>query len=231
MISRQATRYSSLLLYSPSRGRAFFTFPGSFGRFDDNGSDKEDMQTHHERKIMPYTRQQLYELVADVDSYRHFIPFCTASKVLHSSRPDWKLRGEKDNDPPTHLEAELKVGFLGMDESYVSKVECRPFQSVTATASTSTPLFKRLVTTWTFQHASPASPHLSSPESLARSLSMSKNTSKDAEGPTLLTFDISFAFANPLHATISKGFFGRVSSMMVNAFEKRCLEVYGEGKQ
>jgi hypothetical protein len=78
-----------------------------------------------------YTRQQLYELVADVDSYRHFIPFCTASKVLHSSRPDWRMRQEKDNDPPTNLEAELKVGFLGMDESYVSKVECRPFHSVT----------------------------------------------------------------------------------------------------
>lgn len=48
--------------------------------------------------------------------------------------------------------------------------------------------------------------------------------------PTLLTFDIAFAFASPLHATISKGFFSRVSSMMVTAFEERCIEVYGNRK-
>jgi coenzyme Q-binding protein COQ10 len=53
----------------------------------------------------------------------------------------------------------------------------------------------------------------------------------DEEAPTLLSFDISFAFASPIHAAISKGFFGRVSSMMVVAFEARCLEVYGAGKR
>ncbi len=36
----------------------------------------------------------------------------------------------KDGDPPVTLEAELKVGFLGMDEAYTSKVECKPFESV-----------------------------------------------------------------------------------------------------
>jgi coenzyme Q-binding protein COQ10 len=68
--------------------------------------------------------------VADVDSYHHFIPFCTSSRVLKASVPDWKARVNNDGDPPVHLEAELKGGFLGMDESYTSKVECRPFESV-----------------------------------------------------------------------------------------------------
>lgn len=48
------------------------------------------------------------------------------------------------------------------------------------------------------------------------------------QAPTLLTFDIAFAFSSPLHAAVSKGFFGRVTSMMVTAFEERCLEVYGK---
>jgi coenzyme Q-binding protein COQ10 len=65
-----------------------------------------------------------------VDSYHHFIPFCTSSRVLKASVPDWKTRINKHGDPPVHLEAELKVGFLGMDERYTSKVECRPFESV-----------------------------------------------------------------------------------------------------
>jgi coenzyme Q-binding protein COQ10 len=68
--------------------------------------------------------------VADVDSYRYFIPFCSGSTVLKASRSDWKTRPGKDGDPPVHLEAELKVGFLGMDEAYVSKVDCKPFESV-----------------------------------------------------------------------------------------------------
>lgn len=69
-------------------------------------------------------------MVADVDSYHYFIPFCTSSTVLKASLPDWKTRIMKDGDPPFHLEAELQVGFLGIDESYISNVECRPFESV-----------------------------------------------------------------------------------------------------
>ena len=80
--------------------------------------------------VLSYSRKQLYELVADVDAYHRFIPFCSSSTVLRSSRPDWKTNMGNDGDPPVNLEAELKVGFLGVDESYVSKVECRPFESV-----------------------------------------------------------------------------------------------------
>jgi coenzyme Q-binding protein COQ10 len=104
-----------------------------------------------------------------------------------------------------------------------------------AVAVSSTPLFKTLETTWHFQAASPRSPHPSSnpstippptPASAATSTSMTD--SSDA-GPTLLSLDLSFAFANPLHAAVSGAFFGKVSGMMVKAFEERCMEVYGPG--
>jgi coenzyme Q-binding protein COQ10 len=52
--------------------------------------------------------------------------------------------------------------------------------------------------------------------------------SSDA-GPTLLSLDLSYAFANPVHAAVSGTFFGKVSAMMVRAFEERCIEVYGPG--
>lgn len=48
--------------------------------------------------------------------------------------------------------------------------------------------------------------------------------------PTLVTLDLSFAFANPVHAAVSATFFGQVSKMMVQAFEERCLDIYGKGK-
>lgn len=48
-------------------------------------------------------------------------------------------------------------------------------------------------------------------------------------GPTLVTLDIAFAFENPLHSALSAKFFGKVSRLMVQAFEERCLAVYGSG--
>jgi len=74
-----------------------------------------------------YSQKELYNLVADVDCYRHFLPFCHASKVLNASRPNWK---SNPGDGPVELEAELKVGFLGLEESYISRVLCNPYDCV-----------------------------------------------------------------------------------------------------
>ncbi|PPQ63878.1 hypothetical protein CVT24_009504 [Panaeolus cyanescens] len=44
---------------------------------------------------------------------------------------------------------------------------------------------------------------------------------------TLVSFDLTYEFANPLHAGVSSAFFGQVANMMVQAFEDRCADVYG----
>ena len=93
-----------------------------------------------------------------------------------------------------------------------------------AVASPDIPLFKSLVTTWRFQPASSSSPHLTT--DLTSTL---HNPSSAENRPTLVTIDLQYAFANPLHAHLSATFFGQVSKMMIQAFEKRCLEVYGPG--
>ncbi len=80
-----------------------------------------------------YSQKELYNLVADVDCYRHFLPFCHASKVLNASRPNWK---SNPGDGPVELEAELRVGFLGFEESYISRVSCNPYESVEVRNST-----------------------------------------------------------------------------------------------
>jgi coenzyme Q-binding protein COQ10 len=100
----------------------------------------------------------------------------------------------------------------------------RPF--IQAVASAEIPLFKSLVTTWRFQPASSASPHPTA------DLTSTLHEPAAAEnGPTLLTFDLEYAFTNPLHAHVSAAFFGQISKMMIRAFEERCLEVYGPGIQ
>ncbi|KAG1770086.1 dehydrase and lipid transport-domain-containing protein [Suillus occidentalis] len=204
-----------------SHQRSFFTLP-SFSPFSPNSDERPATQTYHERKIFPYRRIDLYNLVADVGSYPSFVPYCTGSRILERN---------VDQDGVVKMDAELMVGFLAFNESYVSRVTCRPYESVQAEASSSTPLFKTLQTTWRFQPASSMSPHLSSGPPLhsdARNSVPMDSHAPDA-GPTLVTLDIAFAFENPLHSALSAKFFGKVSRLMVQAFEERCLAVYGSG--
>ena len=39
------------------------------------------MPTHSETRHMPYTAQQMYDLVADVASYPQFLPWCAAARI------------------------------------------------------------------------------------------------------------------------------------------------------
>ena len=45
-----------------------------------------------------YSQEQLYTVVADVEHYREFVPWCQRSEVIQSK-------------PPSFVEAELEVGF------------------------------------------------------------------------------------------------------------------------
>ncbi|KAG8716136.1 hypothetical protein FRC11_008617 [Ceratobasidium sp. 423] len=219
MIPRIVIRSHSVLLRTR---RTLFSFPHFPLPGGDNSNDDGGTQ-FHTRKILPYTQRQLYNLVADVNSYHFFLPFCTNSKVLTPPPP-----GGFKTDEPYEVEAELEVGFMGMNESYVSSVRCRPWEMVQAIATSSTPLFKHLETTWRFQPASASSPHPTNAASPPVSADAESGPNK---GPTLLSIDLDYQFINPLHAVVSKAAFERVSGMMVQAFEKRCLEVYGKGKE
>ncbi len=39
------------------------------------------MPTHAEKRYMPYTPDQLFQLVADVEHYPEFLPWCVASRI------------------------------------------------------------------------------------------------------------------------------------------------------
>jgi coenzyme Q-binding protein COQ10 len=75
-----------------------------------------------------YKRSQLYQLVADVPSYPSFVPFCTRSRII--KRHEQGIYSSADPPGTRVMDAELSVGFLSFDESYVSRVTCKPFQSV-----------------------------------------------------------------------------------------------------
>lgn len=66
------------------------------------------MPAHSEQQILPYTQEQLFDLVADIERYPEFLPWCRAARVLE--RGDNELLGE------------LVISFSHMSESYVSRV-------------------------------------------------------------------------------------------------------------
>ncbi|ORZ11128.1 hypothetical protein BCR42DRAFT_357196 [Absidia repens] len=98
------------------------------------------IKRYNERKILNFTQQQVYEVVANVDDYHHFIPFCNHSRV-YSTIP---------NGQDKHMmQAELGIGFKLFEEKYMSTVTCHQPHKVQAVSSDAS-LFKELVTTWQF---------------------------------------------------------------------------------
>lgn len=63
-----------------------------------------------------FTPEQLYSVVADVDRYQQFLPWCTKSRVLQGRSGDFQ--------------AELEIGFPPLVERYTSEVTVVPNHKV-----------------------------------------------------------------------------------------------------
>lgn len=209
-----------------------------------NSPHEPETQSYREQKVLPYVtasiqwltypnlrryrRSDLYKIIADVESYSNFVPYCAGSRILES---------KVSQDGITVMEAELTVGFLAFRESYVSTVTCKPHESVEVSSfrldlpcheplmpcawqakASSTPLFKSLTTIWRLQ-----------PVARPPSRDVARSRILPDQGPTLVTLDLAFAFANPMHASMSAAFFGQLSKLMVDAFEQRCSTLYESG--
>ena len=66
------------------------------------------MPRHSETKYLPYSPEQLFELVADVAHYDEFLPWVVAVRVRSST--------------PTETVADLVVGFNAFKERFTSRV-------------------------------------------------------------------------------------------------------------
>ena len=69
------------------------------------------MPRHTETRILPYTPEQLFELVADVARYPEFLPWVAATRIRQDSE--------------TEMVADLIVGFGAFKETFTSKVHKR----------------------------------------------------------------------------------------------------------
>ncbi|AHD09682.1 type II toxin-antitoxin system RatA family toxin [Phaeobacter gallaeciensis] len=70
------------------------------------------MPTHSETRPMPYTAQQMYDLVADVGDYPKFLPWCAAARI----------RSRVPQGAAEVMEADLVISFKVFRERFGSRV-------------------------------------------------------------------------------------------------------------
>ena len=100
------------------------------------------MPTHTEKRVMPYSARQMFELVADVAKYPQFLPWNSAARI-RARRPG----PEPDSE---NLEADLVISFMVVRERFGSRVTLFPAINRVDTEYLDGP-FKYLRSWWQFR--------------------------------------------------------------------------------
>lgn len=138
-----------------------------------------------ETRRLPYSAQQMFDLVADVKRYGEFLPWVIATRVR--------------SDSETEMVADMVVGFKSLRESFTSRVaKDRPREI--AVHYVDGPL-SDLDNVWTFRE-------------------IDENTCE-------IDFLVDFQFRNRVFQALAGQYFDRAFRKMVEAFEQRAAELYG----
>lgn len=91
---------------------------------------------------MPFTPQQIFDVVADVESYPQFLPLCEALRVHE----------RKDTADGQVLTATMEVGYKAIKESFTTRVTLTPAEPMVLVEYLDGP-FRRLENRWRFKPA------------------------------------------------------------------------------
>jgi coenzyme Q-binding protein COQ10 len=98
------------------------------------------LPTHHETKVLPYTAQQMYDLVADVARYPEFLPWNSAARITARRLiPEGEV-----------MEADLVISFKVFRETFASRVTLWPGKKRIDTEYLDGP-FRRMKSFWAFR--------------------------------------------------------------------------------
>ena len=97
------------------------------------------MPTHKETRNLPYTANQMYDLVADVVNYPEFLPWCAASRIKTVS----------SDGPRDIMTVDLIISFKVFRERFTSKVVLHSDGLFVDTEYLDGP-FKYMKSTWQF---------------------------------------------------------------------------------
>lgn len=92
------------------------------------------MPTHAEQRVLPYTPEQLFALVADIESYPEFLPWCVGARIRERR--------------PGLVVADLIIGFRMFREGFTSRVALDPPRRIDVTYTDGP--FRYLANHWSF---------------------------------------------------------------------------------
>ncbi|KAI0503316.1 hypothetical protein F5B22DRAFT_558245 [Xylaria bambusicola] len=194
-------------------------------------------QTLTASRRLPYNHAALYSIIADIDRYSAFLPYCSSSRVT-----SWTAHKDSEFSRHWPTRADLTAGWGGIEQTYTSRVFCVPGSIVEALSGdgarsgiapdilakyglkdepTATPsstigsgrsgeegVFKTLVTRWT----------------------VTPNAS-DGRGEQTewsdVNLNIRFQFANPLYGAVSSAVADKIAPIMIEAFVERARTILG----
>ncbi|SPF80421.1 type II toxin-antitoxin system RatA family toxin [Pseudoprimorskyibacter insulae] len=98
------------------------------------------MPTHSETRTLPYTAQQMYDLVADVASYPKFLPWTAAARI----------RSVNEQGDHAEMLADLVISFKVFRERFGSRVVLWPGKHEIQTEYLDGP-FRHMKSDWAFK--------------------------------------------------------------------------------
>ncbi|KAI8633092.1 hypothetical protein F5Y19DRAFT_287648 [Xylariaceae sp. FL1651] len=84
-------------------------------------------QTLTASRRLPYDHKSLYTIIADIDSYSAFLPYCSSSRVT-----SWTPTPDPEFGRRWPTKADLTAGWGGLEQTYTSRVFCVPGSVVEA---------------------------------------------------------------------------------------------------
>lgn len=144
------------------------------------------MPTHAEKRNLPYTPEQLFTLVIEVEKYPEFLPWCVASRV--TSREEGAFY------------ADLVIGYKMVRERFSSKVTI----------------------------TEPDHIHIEYLDGPMRHLSNHWRFIREPDESCTIDFFVDFEFKNRFFQNLMGLFFEKAVRKMVEAFEVRATELYGD---
>lgn len=96
------------------------------------------MPSHSENRVLPFSAEQMFDLVLDVAKYPEFLPWCVATRVK-----------SKDDGDSGQMVADMAVGFKMVKERYTSRITFEGPHHIHVTDIGGP--FKKLETDWRFR--------------------------------------------------------------------------------
>ncbi|KAI1462184.1 hypothetical protein F4805DRAFT_409638 [Annulohypoxylon moriforme] len=191
-------------------------------------------QTLTAARRLPYSHTQLYDLIADVDSYVSFLPYCQVSRVTHWTTPTTSSSSAQASDPSSRrwpTRADLTAGWGGFQETYTSRLFCIPslgiVEAISGDARTEIPLSELRKHGLSDPGPNPNPGTEDSDGGVFKSL-VTRWTVTPAGEWSDVRLSIRYQFANPLYMAVSSAVADKVAPVMVEAFVERARRILGE---